>query len=470
MKNKPNIILIITDQQRYDTVSEFGFPWMITPALDRLAREGAFYTDCFCAAPSCVPSRYSFFNGKYPHADHVYTNGFRWEHSWVENLRDAGYTTANTGKMHTVPYTTPCGFQQRFVVENKDRPRSKHEKQRFYDEWDKFLLNSGMEKPGRDSYKQNYPGYENALGAYEWPLEEKYHSDEFTGNMALWFINNYSSDEPLFLQIGFPGPHPPYDPSLQYIKQYENAEIPLPVTDDLMYSGQPPFHKTYRNEMLHGNHDGIKWKENPTPDELLRLRKYYAANVTMIDKKIGEIMKALDKKGLLDNSIVIFTSDHGDSMGDHGHIEKWTMYDENTRVPMIIWSKDRVKPGTVHTEPTQQMDIANFILREAGVAIPADWDAVETRPGDKTGREYIFAEHLKDNVCHGAEFWTMVRSKHHKLVYYAGEPYGELYDLEKDPGEMRNEWDNPGFITIKEKLKSELLEFRMNQSKKYCNR
>ena len=107
---KPNIILIMTDQQRYDTIAALGYPWMITPNLDRLAKEGAVLTQNFCAAPSCVPARCSFFTGQYPHAGHVYNNGSRWEHSWAENLRGAGYATVNVGKMHIVPYMSGCGL------------------------------------------------------------------------------------------------------------------------------------------------------------------------------------------------------------------------------------------------------------------------------------------------------------------------------------------------------------------------
>ena len=445
--NRPNIILIITDQQRFDS---FAF----TPNLDRMKAEGACCTNVFCAAPSCVPSRFSFFNGLYPHGGNVYTNGHGWTHSWVESLRGAGYCCVNAGKMHTVPYDADCGFHQRFVVENKDRPRQNIER-RLFDEWDKFLLFNGQEKPGRDSYKKNYPSYEEALGAYEWPLEERFHPDVFTGNMALKIIGEYEPepDRPLFLQIGFPGPHPPYDPPQRYIDMYADAELPLPNVTEEELRCQPPVHDIYRTEMITGNHDAIRWQKRPSRGALQRLRRHYAANMTLIDEKVGQIMDALQEKGLLENSVVMFTSDHGDCTGDHGHIQKWTMYDEILRVPMIIRAPGRIKPGTKHTALAQQMDAADLLLDYAQIKKPA-WDAEPLDLAGNTGRKYIFAEHGRDNVWHGADFMVAARSERHKIVLYRGETRGELYDLASDPGEKTNLWDEPEA----EKIKIEMTE------------
>jgi len=457
--SKPNIIVIMTDQQRFDTIAALGYPWMKTPNLDRLAHEGAILTQTFCAAPSCVPSRCSFFNGQYPHNIGVFSNHDPWEHSWVENLRDAGYLTVNIGKMHTGPATAECGFHQRFIVENKDRTYD-NEKYRFFDEWDKFLLFNSQEKPTRDSYQSGYPGYAHALGAYEWPLDEEYHSDEFVGNMAVQYIMEVSAEEPLFLQIGFPGPHPPYDPPQRYIDMYCNVDILLPCVLEEELANQPPCHGIYRQETIDGNHDGVKWKHHPSKEELLRLRRYYAANMTLIDEKIGGIISALSTRGFLENAIIYFTSDHGDCLGDHGHIQKWNMYDESLRVPSILWSKDRIPAGTTHTALTQQMDVADYLLKEAKIPVPLKWDAQELRLGENHGRDYVYAEHAKDNVWYGSSFMSMVRSNTHKLVFYPEEKYGELYDLVKNPTETINEWDNPLYASIRSDLTQQLLKFR----------
>ncbi|MCL2740566.1 MAG: sulfatase-like hydrolase/transferase [Oscillospiraceae bacterium] len=508
---RPNIILIITDQQRYDTIGALGYPWMITPNLDRLAAGGAVLTDCFCAAPSCVPSRYSLFNGLYPSRGRVYNNGCAWGDSWVSLLRGAGYVTANVGKMHTVPYAAECGFDHRLIVENKDRPDLRAHS-RFFDEWDRHLYNLGADKPSRWSYKDGYGGYADALGAYEWPMDGRLHPDEFTGDLALWFIERIYGDaglggrgggadgdlsargldRPLFLEIGFPGPHPPYDPPQGYIDMYGGTAFSAPEVTEAEKAGQPPPQQAYRREMLAGNHDAIGWKESPTAGELERLRRYYAANVTLIDHKVGQILAALGGKGLLDDAVVIFTSDHGDCLGDHGHIQKWTMYDEILRVPTIVNAKGRIKAGTVHSGLAQQMDVADYIMRAAGVAIPEVWDAEDlglayervgtdgeacvggaggcapdgVGTGDGRtggGRRFVVAEHSRDNVWHGADFMEMVRTRGAKLVRYPGEAYGELYDLAADPGERVNRWADPAYAALRSELTETLLDFRTGQ-------
>jgi len=121
MSEQPNIILIITDQQRFDTIRALGFPYMTTPNLDRLVTEGVTFTNCFVTAPSCAPSRASLFTGYFPHTTGILKNADLWQHTWVELLADSGYYCVNVGKMHTFPYQTSAGFHERFVVENKDR-------------------------------------------------------------------------------------------------------------------------------------------------------------------------------------------------------------------------------------------------------------------------------------------------------------------------------------------------------------
>ena len=146
-QTRPNIILIITDQQRFDTIRALGFPYMDTPNLDRLVNEGTTFTQCHITAPSCAPSRASLFTGYYPHTTGILKNADRWEHSWVERLNDAGYYCVNVGKMHTFPFETPMGFHERYVVENKDRYL---EGRYYFDEWDKGLRARGLVKQQRE--------------------------------------------------------------------------------------------------------------------------------------------------------------------------------------------------------------------------------------------------------------------------------------------------------------------------------
>ena len=463
---QPNIIVIMTDQQRYDTIAALGAAHMRTPNLDRLANEGVALTNCFCTAPSCVPSRASFFNGCYPHTLDVLRNSDPWAQSWVERLADAGYHCVNIGKMHTVPFDAPCGFHQRFVVENKDRPlRLEQHERAYYDEWDKFLANNGQRKPTRHTYKAEHPEYDTALGAYVWPLEERYHPDVFVGDMALWWLDQRRADSPLFLAIGFPGPHPPYDPVQRHIDPYLDADIPVPNVTDEELAGQTPAHRQLRQEMLRGNHDAIGWKERPTPDQLRRQRTFYAANVSMIDEKVGQILETLERKGYLEDAVVVFLSDHGDCLGDHGLIQKWTFYDCITRVPAILWSPGRLGPGQRIDASTQHMDLAPAILELAGVP-PPDWQArpVPGLLGGAEPRPCVFAEHVRDNILQAVDYVTMVRDREWKLVHYLDQDCGELYHLASDPAEVHNLWSSPAHQAKRQELLHVILNWRVRSA------
>jgi arylsulfatase A-like enzyme len=397
----------------------------------------------------------------------VYHNACPWDRSWVERFQAGGYHTVNVGKMHTVPMDAPCGFDQRFVVENKDRPLHLDRPHgSFYDEWDKFLNHSGVRKPSRHTYRAEYLGYETALGAYEWPLEEQYHPDVFVGTMAEWFVEQRQSQSPLFLQIGFPGPHPPYDPPARVLAEYAEVDLPLPEVREEELVGQPPPQAAYRQEMIGGNHDAVRWQRRPTREQLLRLRRHYAANVTLIDEQVGRILEALEDRGYLQNGIVLFTSDHGDCLGDHGHVQKWTMYDVITRMPTLVWAPGRLPEGRRVEALVQQMDLALLLFELAGIEPPSGsaMSALEVVHGRSGGREAVYAEHSADNILQEVQFVTMVRTRDWKLVHYLGQPWSELYDLRADPGEVHNLWEDPALEEVRRDLLATLRDWRIRET------
>lgn len=459
---RPNIILMITDQQRFDTIRGLGFPYMDTPNLDRLIAEGTTFTNCFITAPSCVPSRASLFTGYYPHTTGILKNGDTWRHSWVEALAGSGYTCINIGKMHTVPFETPLGFHERYVVENKDRYL---EGRYYFDEWDKAMHARGFVKQQREIYRQR-EDYRERLGAFEWELPEDLHSDVFVGGLATWWLETKPKpDGPLFLEIGFPGPHPPYDPIPRYAEPYLDRELPLPevVEGDLI--GQPPALKAMREHNAEVDHDSVVHLLDPTREQLQRQRAYYLANVTMIDEQVGRVLETLEARGYLDNAVVIFTSDHGDCLGDHGHSQKWTMYDTITRVPAIVWAPGHFAGGREVAGLCQMMDLGPTILDLAGVAVPDTMEAISLLPALTApawaGRPYVFAEHGRDGILRETAFMTMVRSHNWKLVHFLDEPHGQLYDLGADPGEIRNLWSDPAAASQREALLAVLRDWRI---------
>lgn len=465
MPERPNIILIITDQQRMDTIQALGNSHMETPNLDRLVREGVSFSNCHITAPSCVPSRASLFKGYYPHTTGVFKNGDSWRHSWVEDLAAAGYSCINIGKMHTYPLDTPAGFHERYVVENKDRFLI----DRFYfDEWDKACHARGLVKQQRELYRQR-SDYRERMGAFEWELPEDMHSDCFVGDLAKWWIGTKPVPQgPLFLQIGFPGPHPPFDPIPRYAESYLKKDLPLPQLDEEDLNNQPPAFKGMRVHNQEVDHDSVVHLPEPTREQLHRQRAYYYANVTMIDEKIGEIMDALEARGYLENSVVVFMSDHGEMLNDHGHIQKWTAYDEVTRVPAIVWAPGRFQGDRTIDGLCQHMDLGPTLLDLAEVPYPDSMEARSLLPALQgeawSPRPYVFAEHCRDGNLTETEFMTMIRSEDWKLVHFLDEPYGQLFDLKNDPREMRNLWDEPSAATRKSQLLHALQEWRIRSS------
>ncbi len=459
---RPNIVYCITDRRRYDTIGALGFPYMDTPNLDRLAREGCVFSRCYAAGLSCAPSRAAIFTGYYPHTTGILKNACEWKHSWLENMADAGYHNVNIGKMHTWPHDTPCGFHQRYNVENKDR----YLEGRYYlDEWDRALAANGLVKQQRETYRLR-DDYKERLGAFEWELPEKLHSDMFVGGMAEWWLKTYPKTEPLFLQVGFPGPHPPYDPTPRYAEPYMKKDLPIdPVLPEDLESLPPPL-KEYRKHCTEVDHDSVAHQFDPDDEGRFRQRAYYLANMTMIDDKVGEIMKSLEEEGYLDNTIVVFTSDHGDCLGDHGLSQKWSSYEQIVRAPTIVWGPGIVKAGHTVDALCQHFDISHALLELAGVDVPKTFESISALPAlrgeEWAGRDYVFAEQSGDGNLTDAEMVTMVRSHDWKLTHYSGADHGQLFDMKKDPGEVKNLWDDPDSASMKREMLDVLREWRID--------
>lgn len=467
--SRPNIIFIITDQQRFDTINALGASHVDTPNLDRLVREGVSFNNCFITAPSCAPSRASLFTGYYPHTTGILKNADTWRRGWVERLSGSGYHTVNIGKMHTFPFETPLGFHERYVVENKDRYL---EGRYYFDEWDKALQAQGLVKQQREFYRK-LPNYQEALGAFEWKLPESMHPDMFVGNMAAWWLRTYPKTEPLFMEIGFPGPHPPYDPTEQYLKPYLEREIPLQEVKQEDLDNQPPPFKAMRVHNHEVDHDSVVHLLNPTEEQRRRQRAHYLANVTMIDQQVGQLIDTLETQGYLDNTVIIFTSDHGDCLTDHGHSQKWTMYDTITRVPAIVWAPGRFAGGRQLDGLCQLMDFGPTILEMAEAGVPDGLDAETMLPALEgeawEGRPYVYAEHGRDGILQETAFMTMVRSADWKLVHFLDEPFGQLFNLREDPDEFQNLWDDPAAAPHKQALLDELREWRIRSHYHTCD-
>ena len=458
MTNRPNIVFIITDQQRYDTIAALGFDHMITPNLDKLAARGTTFENMYITSPSCAPSRASLFSGTYPHTNGVFRNDEPWQYCWVADLANAGYRTVNVGKMHTMPVEGAFGFHERHVTENKDRD---HPNLPFYlDNWDKAYFRAGLEKPSRVTGRRT-EDYGDKLGAWVWEHEEKLHPDVFTGQMAKWWLDRYTGDGPYFLQVGLPGPHPPYDPTQEYLDKYDGRNLPQVIPPDI--DTQPSALKDLREFMLGEDADGVVHLANPTAEQSQRQRAHYYANVTMIDHQVGEIIDALEQRGDLDNTIIVFTSDHGDALGDHGHSQKWNMYQSTVQVPAIV-AGPGIPAGRKIADNVALFDFAPTMLDWAGIAVPGWMEATSLSPyfsdAPAPKRRTVFAEHSNDALLTGTRLVTMVLEDRTKLVHFIDSEDGQLFDLEADPTEQVNLWDDPAYAETRARLINDILVWR----------
>ncbi|MEV6227934.1 sulfatase-like hydrolase/transferase [Saccharopolyspora shandongensis] len=460
--DRPNIVLIMTDQQRFDTIAALGHSHVDTPNLDSLVREGVAFTRTYVTSPSCAPSRASLFSGMYPHSTGVLRNDEPWHHSWVEQLADDGYHCANVGKMHTYPYEASVGFHERHVVENKDRdtPRLPF----YLDTWDKALWARGVRKPSRVTYAER-DDYADRLGAFEWEPDADLHADNFVGGLASMWLDRWRGSGPFLLQVGFPGPHPPYDPTPQALDPYRNRGVPMPVRTREDLDAQPTALKQLREHHQSVDHDAIVHLAEPTEEQLRRQRRHYFANVTMIDEQVGQIIDALERRGVLDRTIIIFTSDHGDCLNDHGQSQKWTMYEPSVHVPLIAWGPGAgIQGGQQLDGLTSLMDVGATVLELAGQDIP-DWMEARSllpalRGDGYDGRDLVFSEHARDRILGGTALMTMVFDGRWKLVEYLDPYEGQLFDLQEDPREERSLWEDPAHEEKREELLREIARWR----------
>lgn len=460
---RPNVVLVITDQQRWDTIAALGHPHARTPHLDRLAREGTVFTHMYVTSPSCAPSRASLFTGLYPHTTGVYRNDDVWKHSWVERVAEQGYRCVNVGKMHTFPYDASVGFHERHVMENKDRGNP--DLPFLFDTWDKALWSHGHVKPDRRTLR-DLPDYRDRLGAFVWELPEDLHVDNFVGNMARHWIDVFPDLErtPFFLQVGFPGPHPPYDATPDQLAAFDDRDVPMPVNSRRDRDAQPDALKELRRQHVEHDHDSVVHDEDPSAERSRRQRRHYLANIAMIDAQVGGIVEALEARGVLDDTVIVFTSDHGDTLGDHGHSQKWTMYEPSVRVPAVVWAPGRVRSGAVVDDLVSLFDLGPTVLDLVGAETPA-WMEARSLLGaltgdDWQGREHVFAEHARDAILTGTDLMTMVRDSRWKLVEFVDSDQGQLFDLEHDPTEEHSLWADPAHAAVRAELQGVIARWR----------
>jgi arylsulfatase A-like enzyme len=449
---QPNLIFIMTDQQRADTIGALGATHMITPHMDRLVREGTAFTHAFCPGATCVPSRAATFTGM--HAHNLGCQSFyNWGHhrTWIQDLADAGYHCANVGKMHFQPRDVAGGFHDRVVVEN---PTSVDNwGGRGDDAWGRYLALHGHARPNHRH--RTDPQWRDRFQSVPWHLEERFHSDVFTADTACAWIREHRGPEPVFLQIGFPGPHEPWDAPQRILDLYAQRALPeLLPPDPSELDAKPPQHRAHQRFHATVDHESRIDMPGASTAEIDRMRRAYFAKITFVDEQLGKVLAALESKGWLDDSLLIFCSDHGEMLGEHGLAYKWLMYDSVVRVPLVIRQPRAFGAGRRVTELVSLLDLGPTLLEAAGVPVPSRLEGrslgplLAGAPGES--RAHVFCE---DN------YLTMIRSRTRKLVLYLGQEEGEFYNLEIDPEEHHNHWADPSMMAEKQEMLITLLRW-----------
>jgi len=436
-----NLLFITTDQQRWDSLPCYGLDFMRTPALDRLAREGLVFENCVVPAPICVPYRAAILSGQYPSTTGVLGNS-HWlpDHvpTWPGLIGATGRRTAAIGKMHFNPWDDLGGFDERIIAEDKRHVY-------LPDDHVQFLKAHGLDRP----HPTSNPGYFETLGAPVTPREKRFHIDGYVGDQAAaWLEGN--GQVPFALWVSFAGPHDPYDPPEEMADLYYDAPIPAPVgsPDELIH--KPPAQRGRGKNSLDNSMFRLDLSQ-ATSEHYRRWRAHYYANITLVDEGIGKILTALEANGLLDETMIIFTSDHGDALGDHGLPFKNFFYDSMVHVPLIIRGPD-VPQGERCPALVSSLDLVPFFYHlceiDPPVTLPGQNLSTLINDPQATIREVVFSETLGR---------AMVQTRGHKYAHYT-DGSAELYDLTADPHEITNLAGDPHYAETELRLKGLLLE------------
>ena len=467
---RPNILFIMADQFRYDCLGANGNRIVRTPNLDRLAAQSANFSNAFVQAPVCVPSRISFFTGRYPHSHRNrvnYTPCDPRETLLQKRLHDAGYRTGSVGKLHLSPPTAGHARSTGYDVVELDDGNSNLDRYSDYVKWrESSDPQSGI--PYNATVKNPAPG-ENPFRA---AIDYHYTPTAWTGARTRQLLRDFSSSgQPFFLHSSFFKPHAPHSVPTPYHSMYNAAEIPLPPQVSLEQIRALP--KPVQALILRGrpvyamDRARLQWT----------YRSYYGG-VSMVDHEIGLILDELERSGAAQNTIVVFSTDHGDQLLEHGLEGKNLFFEASVHIPLLVRFPGRARAAR-YTELVETVDLLPTLLDFAGIPIPGNCQGRSLAPlvggGAYAAREAVFAETIIPEVITGGALEMpyvpgqgvggirhpdskMVRTPRWKLNHYPGNG-GELYDLSNDPGEQNNLYSDPAHASVARELQQRILDW-----------
>lgn len=476
MSVRPNILFICTDQQRGDSLACTGANWAVTPNLDRLACEGALFRSCYVQNPVCSPSRASLFTGKYPSNHGLYANGVPLpdgQKMFTRTLADAGYDCGMIGKQHLAPCDTwrtePRRDDGYRVFEWAHGPNHRA-LENDYHRW--------LRKTHPKIYKSVFPDtdanenteYSNRARTGT-PIDHvpaEAHYSHWVGERAIDFITHpRGENEPFFLMANFFDPHHSFGAPQEFRDLIDADAIPDPVTKPGELDEKPRDHRAFSEKSYSGTAPGF---QDYSASEIKDIRAQYWAMIALVDHEVGRILKALENAGQLENTLVVFTSDHGEMLGNHQQLLKGPqLYDDLARVPLIMRWPGRIEPGGMIANPVQWIDLTATILDASGAAPGTGVQGQSLLPlatgQDGRFRPWAMCEFRNSGFATDPMIMTtMLRHEDWKLILWHGAPAcentrdGELYNLSEDPNELHNLYHRSDHIDQRRKMKRLMLD------------
>lgn len=434
MNQQNNVLLINVDHWSASRMGCAGDPVIMTPTLDQLAKNGVRFTNCFSTCPVCMPARRSLMTGTFPrtHGDRAFTEKMLMPDditSMAQAFRDAGYQAYAVGKLHVYPQRNRIGFDDVILSEEARYSFG------VVDDYQVWLGDHG------------YLGKEYAHGMSNnqyytrpWHLPEEAHQTTWTTMQMVKMIKRKDPTRPAFFYASYVHPHPPLVPLQAYLDMYEGVEMPKSPIGDWI-SDNADMLKQY-----------CELAKIYTLRDIERAKKAFYALCTHIDHQIRLLIGTLREEGLLDNTIIGFTSDHGDNLFDHGLVGKRNFYRNSTNVPLILTGHPLESyAGTVNKQVVCLEDIMPTLLSLCNIKVPETVEGINLFGG--TPRKLLFGE-----VCNGPTATRMVTDGAFKLIYY---PYGnivQLFNIEKDPNELVNLAHKPEYKKNQKELTKYLID------------
>lgn len=466
--DRPNILWYCTDQQRFDTIAALGNQHIRTPAIDRLIGNGTAFRRAYVQSQICTPSRASFLTGRYPASTHVHRNGnahFPSSEKLVTRiLADHGYDCGLIGKLHLasadreMESRTDDGYR---MMEWSHHPMPNPASQRNdYGRWLK-------EEKGVDHVEL----FRDVKGFCTSGVPAEFHQSTWCTEIAMRFIDE-PRDGPWMLSINPFDPHPPFDPPQEYLSRYDPEKLPDPLFKASDLERQKAFHNICQQSLQASDPtvgDNAKAEENefaathpPSTFNGRGIKAAYYAMIELLDDQFGRLIDHLDATSQLENTLIIFHSDHGELLGDHGLLYKGCRFFEGlVRVPLIFCWRGQILEDQVSDALVELVDLAPTVLDAVGIEVPYYMQGKSLLP--LLRGETDIHTHKASVVC---EFNDSLGSAEHnmpthatmnfdgryKTVVYHGHGFGELFDLQEDPGEFTNLWDYPEHQHLRNQL------------------